>query len=309
MLPSGSAYGGLDASDDDADADDDDASLDAESAECGEQLDTSNQEEETPDQIAHRLFGDEADTPLQRCLQVEIWKPQAQTALRNLYLRVAERARHIQELELVREMDAHADEDESLFCKRVGQMLEAGCQKEELHGLLQPTDAPPEYTKVFKAWVDVAWLRHLSDARPPSGNGLQPPGRGHRRGCFVIPRGEGTVEMTAPRIGVQLAKRRKVDPKHGETTEPEPGVSGMHCGQESGTLVDPCGLVPGSLPDASLLPAPSTPSTRPPFTACWSSLAGPELARRPSCRPFWRCSTALVPRSPWLLRPAAPPSD
>jgi len=116
--------------------------------------------EETALQVASRLFRGEADGDFQRCLQVDISRPQALNALRNLYLRVAQRSTHIQDIKVTRDMDANVDKDESLFCQRVGQMLDAGFTEAALYGLLRPADAPDEYIAVFTAWVEVACLRH-----------------------------------------------------------------------------------------------------------------------------------------------------
>ena len=140
------------------------------------QLEDNNPLEETALQVASRLFrGDESDAEFQRCLQVDIYRPQVLNALRNLYLRVTLRANHVQDVMVARDMDANIDKDESLFCKRVGQMLDVGFSKADMYGLLGPNDAPAEYIAIFTEWVDVAWLRHLevkahrlAEARSPA---------------------------------------------------------------------------------------------------------------------------------------------
>ena len=140
------------------------------------QLEDNNPLEETALQVASRLFrGDESDAEFQRCLQVDIYRPQVLNALRNLYLRVTLRANHAQDVMVARDMDANIDKDESLFCKRVGQMLDVGFSKADMYGLLGPNDAPAEYIAIFTEWVDVAWLRHLevkahrlAEARSPA---------------------------------------------------------------------------------------------------------------------------------------------
>ena len=98
-------------------------------------------------------------------------------SLRHMFLRVAERARTPKELKRFLEIDADVSFDESLFCKRIGSLLDAGFGWTILQGALLPQDADPEYQSVIRQWVELAaWRHHGTKFEPAASSPGSPSG-------------------------------------------------------------------------------------------------------------------------------------
>ena len=106
------------------------------------------------------------DVEMQQILALQCQGPQALASLRRLYHLATLRASTPGMLHARVELESRLEAEESEFCSWVSCMIASGIPVKSVQTLLDNDDTvTPQYREVFLRWVEVAVMRHSSQAR------------------------------------------------------------------------------------------------------------------------------------------------
>ena len=106
------------------------------------------------------------DVEMQQILALQCQAPQALASLRRLYHLATLRASTPGMLHARVELESRLEAEESEFCSWVSCMIASGIPVKSVQTLLDNDDTvTPQYREVFLRWVEVAVMRHSSQAR------------------------------------------------------------------------------------------------------------------------------------------------
>ena len=128
------------------------------------------------------LLGGDDDRELQQILALDCQGPQALNSLRQIYCLAAVRAITPETLRAFVELDARLDGAQSEFCTWVSRMLDHGIPPARIESLLAEEEGiSVPYRQICLRWVEIAIMRHVSQAPVVAQEDNWPAGDGYPR--------------------------------------------------------------------------------------------------------------------------------